>query len=49
MRFLIGVMALTTPNGTMVFPQHPQLQEAEREPVIPKAETAAGEEKMLRE
>ena len=49
MWFLIGCMAMVTPVGTLLFRKHLQLQEAGREPVIAKTESAAAEEEILHE
>jgi MFS family permease len=49
MWFLIGLMALVTPLGTLIFRRFIQVQEAGREPVISQAEAATTEEEKLRE
>jgi MFS family permease len=49
MWFLIGGMALITPLGAILFRKHIQVQEAGREPVISRAESAVTEEEIDRE
>ncbi len=49
MWFLIGCMALVTPVGAFVFRKYIQVQEAGREPVVSRSESAVTEEETTRE